>query len=111
MKKIAIFITFLLFTASGVVASDYKYCEITGLAFGAGKNFIGSVSYRIMEKQKVVLDSVCQAVWRDAFKTSQKFSSDAKKTDQDIATMLKLSEFENKIIDSIIENMQIENIR
>ena len=110
MKKIIITITLILLTTCSVAAEDYKYCEITGLALGAGKEFVGAVSYRIMQRQNLVGNSACHAVWSDAYKIGQKFASGDMKTQQDFAALKKLQDFEVKVIDSIIENMQIEDI-
>ena len=113
MKKIIITITLILLTTCFVAAEDYKYCEITGLALGSGREFVAAVSYRIMQRQNLVGNSVCHAVWSDAYKTGQKLVSRDVKTQQDFAVgaaWKKLQDFEQKVIDSIIENMQIENI-
>lgn len=90
-------------------APDYKYCEITGLAFGAGKDFIASVASRIADRQGLNGTPGCQAVWQDAFNDGKRLSAaGGLATDIDFVKWQKLQDFEERVIDALIENLNLE---
>ncbi|KGM54899.1 hypothetical protein N800_02235 [Lysobacter daejeonensis GH1-9] len=95
----------LPFTASA--APDYKYCEITGLALGADKEFVGSVAARIVDKQGLTGESGCQAVWADAYQKGKRLSAGGQWSKLDMVTWQKLQDFETKVLDSVINGMQL----
>jgi len=104
----AIALTALLFGALPAdAAPDYKYCEIAGLAFGSNKDFVGSVAARIVDRQGLTGEAGCQAVWQDAYKTGQRLSAGGHWTTLDSVKWRKLQDFETRVLDSVINGLQL----
>jgi len=85
---------------------DYTYCEITGLALGAGKEFVGSVASRIVDRQSLTGEPGCQAVWQDAYRTGKRLSAGGQWSELDAVKWRKLQDFETKVLDSVINGLQ-----
>lgn len=102
---------FILLAAGSQVqaAPDYHYCEIAGLAFGADKEFIGSIASRIANRQGIILDAGCRAVWKDSFETGKRLSAGGTWSDLDNVKWQKLAAFEAKIIDRLIDDLAPAN--
>lgn len=104
------FLTFaplFLLSFSSVAAPDYTYCEITGLALGADKEFVGSVAARIVDRQGLTGDPGCHAVWQDAYRTGRRLSAGGQWSDLDAVKWRKLQNFETRVLDSIINGLQL----
>ena len=86
---------------------DYTYCEITGLALGADKEFVGSVASRIVDRQGLTREPGCQAVWQDAYRTGKRLSSGGQWSELDAVKWRKLQDFETKVLDSVINGLQL----
>jgi hypothetical protein len=97
----------LLLPLTASAATDYTYCEITGLALGADKEFVGSVASRIVAKQGLAGEHGCQAVWADAYQKSKRLSAGGKRSQLDMVTWQKLQDFETKVLDSVIKDLQL----
>ena len=97
----------LLLPLAASAAPDYKYCEITGLAFGAGKELVGSVASRIVDKQGLMGEDGRHAVWTDAYQKGKRLSAGGKLSQLDKVNWQKLKDVENKVLDSIIKDMQL----
>ena len=97
----------LLFSSSAFAAPDYTYCEIAGLALGADKEFVGSVAARIVDRQGLIGESGCQAVWKDSYATGKRLSAGGQWSDLDSVKWQKLQDFETKVLDSVISGLQL----
>ena len=97
----------LILPLSIKAAPDYTYCEITGLAFGANKDFVAAVAARIVDRQGLTGNAACQAIWKDAYATGKRLSSGGKWSELDTVKWQKLQDFETKIIDNIISNLKL----
>ena len=106
MRRLAI-ISLLLLPLSSTGAPDYTYCEITGLALGAEKEFVGSVAARIVDRQGLTGESGCQAVWKDAYRTGKRLSTGGQWSELDAVKWRKLQDFEAKVLDSVINSLQL----
>ena len=106
MRSLAI-VPLLLLSFSSVAAPDYSYCEITGLALGADKEFVGSVASRIVDRQGLTGEPGCQAIWQDAYRTAQRLSAGGPWSDLDSIKWRKLQDFETKVLDSVIQGLHL----
>ena len=97
----------LLFSFSANATPDYSYCEITGLALGADKEFVGSVAARIVDRQGLTGEAGCVAVWKDSYNTGKRLASGGKWSDLDAVKWQRLQDFENKVLDSVISGLHI----
>ena len=86
---------------------DYTYCEITGLALAADKDFVESVASRIVDRQGLTGESGCQAVWQDAYRTGKRLSAGGQWSEQNALKWRKLQDFETKVLDSVINGLQL----
>ena len=107
MRRVAV-IPLLLLSFPSISAPDYTYCEIAGLALGADKEFVGSVASRIVDRQDLVGEPGCQAVWQDAYRTGKRLSAGGQWSDLDSVKWAKLQEFEIKVIDGVIADLQLQ---
>ena len=98
-------VALLSFPASAT--PDYTYCEITGLALGADKEFVGSVASRIVDRQGLTGEPGCQAVWQDAYRTGKRLSAGGQWSELDAVKWRKLQDFETKVLDSVINGLQL----
>jgi len=105
--RILLFTSLLLLPLTAAAAPDYKYCEITGLALGADKEFVGSVASRIVDKQGLTGEPGCKAVWADAYKNGKRLSAGGQWSQLDLVTWRKLQDFETKVLDSVIQDLQL----
>ena len=110
MKKYLIAQVFLLTPFIASAAPDYSYCKIAGFAYGYDNVFIGSLAARIVFKQGLTLEPHCKSAWSYAFKRGEKLKRVAADdwTNYDNATWKKMNEFEQKINDSILKNLQLD---
>ena len=106
--RLLVLAAFLLLPFAASAAPDYNYCEITGLALGADKEFVGSVASRIVDKQGLTGDSGCQAVWADAYQKGKRLSAGGQWSKLDFVTWQKLQDFEAKVLDGVIKNLQLD---
>jgi hypothetical protein len=97
----------MLLSFSSVAEPDYTYCEITGLALGADKEFVGSVAARIVDRQGLTGESGCQAVWQDAYRTGKRLSAGGQWSQLDAVKWGKLQAFETKVLDSVINSLHL----
>ena len=97
----------LLFPLSVYASPDYTYCEITGLALGANKEFVGSVAARIVDRQGLTSEPGCKAIWKDSYNTGKRLSAGGKWSDLDWAKWQKLQDFETKVLDSVIDGLHL----
>lgn len=105
MRFLAAMLLLTSFSATG--APNYTYCEIAGLAFGAEKEFIGTVASRIVDRQRLLGNPGCHAVWKDSFETGKRLSAGGPWSDLDHVKWRKLQDFETKVLDSIVDRLQL----
>jgi hypothetical protein len=105
--RFLVIVSLLLLPFSALAGPDYTYCEITGLALGANKEFVGSVSARIVNRQGLTGESGCQAVWKDSYATGKRLSAGGKWSDLDSVKWQKLQDFETKVLDSVINGLHL----
>ena len=98
----------LAFASQANGATDYGYCEITGLALGAEKEFVGSVAARILDRQGLMGDPGCQAVWQDSYRTGKRLSTGGEWSELDRVKWQKLQDFEAKVLDSVINDLGLD---
>ena len=98
-------VALLSFPASAT--PDYTYCEVTGLALGADKEFVGSVASRIVDRQGLTSDAGCKAAWQDAYRTGKRLSAGGQWSELDAVKWRKLQDFETKVLDSVINGLQL----
>ena len=95
---------------AAIAAPDYKYCELAGLAFGAKKDFVGSIAARLVDKQGLNGTPACVAVWSDAFQKGQRLSMPGGTQSQlDVVTWMKLQTFETRVVDAVIKNLDLRD--
>ena len=97
----------LLSPFPAVAAPDYRYCEITGLALGADKEFVGSVAARIVDWQGLTGEAGCQAIWKDSYATGKRLSAGGQWSDLDSVKWQRLQDFETKVLDSVIDGLHL----
>ncbi len=97
----------LLLPLPAIAAPDYTYCELTGLALGANKEFVGSVGARIVNRQGLTGEPGCQAIWKDSYATGKRLSAGGQWSDLDSVKWQRLQDFENKVLDSVITGMNL----
>lgn len=109
MKKYLIAHSFLLTSFIASAAPDYSYCKIAGFAYGYNNGFIGSLAARIVSKQGLTLEPECKSTWSYAFKRGERMRRVAAEdwTNYDNATWQKMNDFEQKVNDSILKNLQL----
>lgn len=105
--RFLVFASLLSLPLAATCAPDYTYCEVTGLALGADKEFIGSVASRIVDKQGLAGEVGCQAVWADAYAKGKRMSAGGQWSQLDIVTWQKLQDFETKVLDSVVQDLQL----
>ena len=106
MRRLAI-VPLLLLPFSSAAAPDYSYCELTGLALGADKEFVGSVASRIVDRQGLTGEPGCRVIWQDAYRTGQRLSAGGQWSDLDSIKWRKLQDFETKVLDSVIQGLHL----
>ncbi len=106
MRHLTIIPLFLL-SFSSAASQDYSYCEVTGLALGANKEFVGSVAARIVDREGLTGEPDCQAVWQDAYRTGKRLSTGGQWSDLDSVKWRKLQDFETKVLDSVINGLHL----
>ena len=105
--RVLVLASLLLAPLAASATPDYTYCEITGLALGADKEFVGSVSSCIVDKQGLTGDLGCQAVWADAYQKAKRISAGGEWSQLDSVTWQKLQDFETKVLDSVIKDLHL----
>ena len=112
MKRCFFIILMVMFlnSTTSLAAEDYQYCEITGLAYGLDNKFIAALGLRILGKQGLESDETCDAIWQDAHDTGKRLALGAtdKWSKEDWDKFSKLSQFEKKVLDSIIKNLDLD---
>ena len=111
MKRCLFLILVVVFCSTTTFAAeDYQYCEITGLAYGLDNKFIAALGLRILGKQGLEADETCDAIWQDAHDTGKRLALGAtdKWSKEDWDKFSKLSQFEKKVLDSIIKNLELD---
>lgn len=89
------------------LASEEKtgYCELAGLAFGADKDLVGSIAARLVTRSGLMGDATCQSIWSEGFRQGERIASGAQDTSDDIYAWERLQSFENRVLDSIIDDL------
>ena len=86
--------------------SSLAYCEIAGAAFGAQKDFIGSLASRLVDKAGLsAADPQCGPIWREAYKIGLKASQGSIGSQADMDLVMRLNAFEKKVLDAMITTL------
>lgn len=112
MKKMTLLSVLLVLGPSfaektiGSENSTYDYCEIYGIADGTDDSLTRTIAGRIMDKQGMWTDPVCQSIRRDSVQFARVFHEGKFNNPSDLNRWLKYQYFRDKIADKIIELLQ-----
>jgi len=101
MKNSFLLIVVLFIPISAHSDETYKYCEIWGIASGAGDPFIRNLASRILDKQKLSLNTVCNSVQRDSYNFATTYGR-KHITSEDLLRWERYQNFKNNVMDAII---------
>ena len=110
MKSVSAIVIILIMFSSHVSAAEnnYKYCSIAGFFYGKNDDFMGGLASFIVNKKKLLGDSVCSAAWQSAFKVGKYFSKNGQyKNENDKLLGLQAGYFSDEVYESIIKNMKL----
>jgi hypothetical protein len=96
-------------TAAGTTSgSSLVYCEIAGAAFGAKKDFIGSLASRLVDRAGLSsADPQCGPIWREGYQIGLKASQGTIGSQADMDLIMRLNAFEKKVLDAMIKSMGV----
>lgn len=69
--------------ASGFAAEkDYPLCTVGGYFSGSGDKFLSELAKNIAQKRNIFGDPICNAAWKNGYKTGENFSKTGKPKNQ-----------------------------
>jgi hypothetical protein len=81
-------------------------CELAGSAYGAQKQFIGSLAARLLDKAGLsAADPKCGPIWREAYQVGLRANLGDIKSQADMDLMLRLYAFEATVLDAVLKGI------
>jgi hypothetical protein len=105
MRRPHILFALAIFPAIASAAPDY--CELSGLAIGAKKEFVGSIAAELANRQDVYGSPSCDAAVADGIKRGKRLLS-GRRSSRENEDWTKLLAFESEVLNAVIANMQPE---
>lgn len=69
----------IAYPGSGVAAEkDYPLCTVGGYFSGSGDKFLSELAKNIAQERNVFGDPICNAAWKNGYKTGENFSRTGK---------------------------------
>lgn len=107
MKKLSLTFVFLFFSSLSFGNDKYQYCEFWGIAGGNDDGFMQNLTGRLIIKSGIEYsDSTCNAVKRDAYQFSKKYSSGNLKDGLSMERWMKYQNFRDKVFDKLITSIE-----
>ncbi|MDN5934702.1 MAG: hypothetical protein L0H75_00820 [Nitrosospira sp.] len=73
----------IAFPGSSVAAEqDYTLCTVGGYFSGSGDKFLSGLAKDIVQKRHIFGDPICNAAWKNGYKTGENFSRTGKPKNQ-----------------------------
>ncbi|MDQ3184892.1 MAG: hypothetical protein M3Q16_00160 [Pseudomonadota bacterium] len=73
------FMSMMALPSSGVAAEkDYPLCTVGGYFSGSGDKFLSDVAKNIVQERNIFGDPICNAAWKNGYKTGENFSKTGK---------------------------------
>ncbi|MCY0914033.1 hypothetical protein [Massilia antarctica] len=88
--------------------SSLLYCEVAGAAFGAKKDFVGSLASRLVDRAGLSsADPQCGPIWREGYRVGLKSSQGIVDSQADMDVIMRLNAFEKKVLDGVIKTIGV----
>ena len=73
----------IVFPGAGVAAEQsYTLCTVGGYFSGSGDKFLSGLARDIVQKRHIFGDPICNAAWKNGYKTGENFSKTGKTKNQ-----------------------------